>query len=147
MRTCPNPACPDRVRLGLAGEYVDSVTVCPQCGTPLIDATPASENPASAETPGVEIETICVLRTADEGLASLVKSMFDGEGIRYVVRGEGLQDLLGWGRVGGFNYIVGPAEFLVHQDDADRARALLQAEGSGLADESTESDDDPPTHG
>ena len=131
MRTCPNPACPDRVRLGLTGEYVDSVTVCPQCGTPLIDATPAAESPA-AEAREVEIEMVCVLRTADEGLASLVKSMFDGDGLRYVVRGEGLQDLLGWGRGGGFNYIVGPAEFLVHQDDADRARALLQAEASGL---------------
>jgi Putative prokaryotic signal transducing protein len=147
MRTCPNSACPDRVRLGLAGEYVDSVTVCPQCGTPLIDATPAAESPASSEALEGEIKMICVLRTADEGLASLVKSMFDGDGIRYVVRGEGLQDLLGWGRVGGFNYIVGPAEFLVHQDDADRARTLLQAEASSLADEPTESDDDPLTHG
>jgi hypothetical protein len=100
----------------------------------------------SAPAPWIEgdadIEMVSVLRTADEGLASLVKSMFDGDGIRYVVRGEGLQDLLGWGRVGGFNYIVGPAEFLVHQDDADRARALLQTEAAGLADESPESDDD-----
>jgi hypothetical protein len=142
MRTCPNPACPDRVRLGLAGEYVDSVTVCPQCGAPLLDAKPVAENRAEPETTDVVIEMVCVLQTADEGLASLVKSMFDGEGIRYVVRGEGLQDLLGWGRVGGFNYIVGPAEFLVHQDDADRARALLQTEATGLADESPESDDD-----
>jgi hypothetical protein len=142
MRTCPNPACPDRVRLGLAGEYVDSVAVCPQCGTPLLDAKPAAENSPVPEAPYAAIEMVCVLRTADEGLASLVKSMFDGEGIRYVVRGEGLQDLLGWGRVGGFNYIVGPAEFLVHQDDADRARALLQTEATGLADESPESDDD-----
>jgi Putative prokaryotic signal transducing protein len=142
MRTCPNPACPDCVRLGLAGEYVDFVTVCPQCGTTLIDATPATENPADPETPDADIEMASVLRTADEGLASLVKSMFDGDGIRYVVRGEGLQDLLGWGRVGGFNYIVGPAEFLVHQDDADRARTLLQTEAAGLADESPESDDD-----
>ena len=96
MRTCPNPACPDRVGLGLAGEYVDSVTVCPQCGTPLIDATSAAENAASPEAPEAEIEMVCVLRTDDEGLASLVKSMFDGDGIRCVVRGEGLQDLLGW---------------------------------------------------
>jgi len=142
MRTCPNPACSDRVHLGLAGEYVDSVTVCPQCGAPLHDAKPVAENRAEPETTDVVIEMVCVLRTADEGLASLVKSMFDGEGIRYVVRREGLQDLLGWGRVGGVNYIVGPAEFLVHQDDADRARALLQTEATGLADESPESDDD-----
>jgi muconolactone D-isomerase len=33
MRVCPNTDCPDRVRLGLAGEYVDSVEVCPTCGT------------------------------------------------------------------------------------------------------------------
>ena len=67
MRTCPNPACPDRVGLGLAGEYVDSVTVCPQCGTPLIDATPATESPASGEAR--EVEMVCVLRTAAGGQA------------------------------------------------------------------------------
>ena len=124
MRTCPNPACPDRVGLGLAGEYVDSVTVCPQCGTPLIDATSAAENAASPEAPEAEIEMVCVLRTADEGLASLVKSMFDGDGIRCVVRGEGLQDLLGWGRVGGFTTSSARPSFSsIRTMPTERARA------------------------
>lgn len=68
---------------------------------------------------------VCVLRTADEGLAALVKSILDAYSIRYVVRGEGVQDLLEWGRIGWFNFVMGPAEFLVHGDDAERARALL----------------------
>lgn len=101
--------------------------MCPQCGTLLIDATPAAESRVGAEAPEVEIEMVCVLRTADEGLASLVKSMFDGDAIRYVVRGEGLQDLLGWGRVGGFNYLVGRPSFsFIKTTPTGRARSCRQ---------------------
>lgn len=66
-----------------------------------------------------------VLRTADAGLIPLAKSLLEGEGIEYLVRGENLQDLLGAGRLGGYNYITGLAEFLVHPHDAQRARTLL----------------------
>ena len=70
-----------------------------------------------------------VLRTADEGLTMLAKSILDAENINYIVKGQGVQDILGLGRLGGFNYVTGPVEFLVHKDDADSARAALQAEG------------------
>jgi len=71
-----------------------------------------------------------------------VKSLLDSESITYTVRGEILQDLLGWGRiVGPFNYIIGPAEFFVRRDDADKAQALLQAEG--LPGDLAGPDDDP----
>jgi hypothetical protein len=141
MRTCPNPTCPDRVHLGLAGEYVDSVEVCPRCGASLLEAVPTDRDRAASHAKDAELKMVCVLRTTDEGLAALVKSLFDGDNIRYVVKGEGLQDLLGWGRIGGFNYVVGPAEFLVHHDDADRARSLL-TEATGIAEELPEPDDD-----
>ena len=141
MSTCPNPTCPDRVRIGLAGEYVDSVEVCPQCGTPLVPATAADRDESSETAPG-DLELVSVLQTADDGLAALVKSIFDADSIRYFVRGEGVQDLLGWGRiVGGFNYVVGPMEFLVRQDDVDRARALLTA-SEGVPGDLRESEDD-----
>ena len=130
MRTCPNPTCPDRVRVGLVGEYIDSVAVCPECGTPLAAGAPADRDDSS-ETAGGDLELVSVLQTADEGLAALVKSIFDADNIRYFVKGEGVQDLLGWGRIGGFNYVVGPVEFLVRQDDADRARALLTKSEGG----------------
>src|SRR2546428_829435 len=101
MRTCPNPTCPDRVHLGLVGEYVDSVEVCPKCGVQLAEAAPEDRDRAAADARDAELEMVCVIRTADEGLAALVKSILDGYNIRYVVKGEGVQDLLGWGRIGG----------------------------------------------
>jgi len=76
-----------------------------------------------AQTPEVTLEP--VLRTADAGLIPIAKSLLEGEGIEYLVRGENLQDLFGAGRLGGYNYISGPAEFLVHPHDAERARILL----------------------
>jgi hypothetical protein len=77
-----------------------------------------------ARTSEVTLEP--VLRTADAGLIPLAKSLLEGEGIEYLVRGENLQDLFGAGRLGGYNYITGPAEFLVHPHDAERARTLLE---------------------
>ena len=133
--------CPDRVVTGLVGEYVDSVEVCPHCGTRLVASTPIDRDGPSDTAVG-DLKLVSVLQTADEGLAALVNSILDGDNIRYVVKGEGVQDLLGWGRiVGGFNYVVGSVEFLVRQDDADRARALL-TDTESVPGESRESEDD-----
>ena len=67
-----------------------------------------------------------IFRTGDAGLVALAKSLLEGEGIEYMARGDGLQDLFGWGRLAGFNPVVGPVEFVVRSDDAPRARALLR---------------------
>src|SRR5262249_27203914 len=140
MKMCPNPTCADRVSLGVAGKYVDSVEICPQCGTRLVVVASANSDRTTSSGIDADLKMVCVLRTADEALATLVKSLLDGNDIRYVVTGEGLQDLFGWGRIGGGDdYVVGPAEFLVHQDDADRARALLTAT-EGVSSEFPESD-------
>ena len=142
----PNPACPDVLRLGLVGEYVDSVERCPKCGAELIVVhSPAADVRPSEESrrpPVIETALVSVLQTADEGLIALVKSLFEAEGIDYFLKGEGLQDLLGWGRIaGGFNYVVGPADFLVRENDADRARGLL-ADLRSDNDAAAQSDDD-----
>lgn len=106
----------------------------------MVAGTPAHRDDSSEAAAG-DLELVSVLQTADEGLAALVKSIFDADNIRYFVKGEGVQDLLGWGRIGGFNYVVGPVEFLVRQDDADRARALL-TESQGGPGELREPEDD-----
>ena len=63
----------------------------------------------------------------DGGLIAVAKSLLESETIEYLVRFEGLQDLFGLGRWGmGFSLIVGPAEFWVREDDADRTRELLK---------------------
>ena len=79
------------------------------------------------ETPDPDIELVAVFQAPDAGLTALAKSLLEAEGIEYLVRGEGVQDLFGWGRVSiGFNLITGPPVFFVRADDEERARVLLQ---------------------
>ena len=63
---------------------------------------------------------------AFEIVIGLAKSLLEAEQIDYFVRGDGLQDLFGRGRLTGFSYAMGPAEFWVRASDADRARELLE---------------------
>jgi Putative prokaryotic signal transducing protein len=77
--------------------------------------------------PDPHIELVPVFRSGDQGRIVLAKSLLESEGIDYLVRGEGVQDLFGLGRLAiGFSNVVGPAEFLVRKADHDRARELLR---------------------
>jgi hypothetical protein len=97
----------------------DSAEVCPHCGEEQPDV------PGPPPEPNLEL--VPVFRTGDAGVIALAKSLLEGEGIEYMARGDGLQDLFGGGRLGGgFNYVVGPVEFVVRSDDALRARTLLR---------------------
>ena len=100
-------------------EFSWDVMVCPTCDVDTVDRLPGP-----APTPDVEL--VQVLATGDAGLIVVAKSLLEGEGIDYLVRGDGLQDLFGIGRVTGFSYAMGPAEFWVRADDAERARGLLK---------------------
>jgi len=67
----------------------------------------------------------------------------EGEKIEYLERGERLQDLFGWGRFWtGYNYIVGPVEFWVCEDDAEHARARLEGLGAPAPRDPVPSDGD-----
>lgn len=91
---------------------------CPACNADLVDRPPGPP-------PAPDTELIAVFTSSDAGLIPLARSLLDAEGIEHLVRGENLQDLFGLGRIGGFNVVVGPAEFLVRAEDAPRARDLL----------------------
>jgi len=93
--------------------------VCPTCDIDTVDRLPGPD-----VTPDAELA--CVLATGDAGLIAVAKSLLEGEAIDYFVRGDGLQDLFGLGRITGFSYLMGPAEFWVRADDAERARELLE---------------------
>jgi hypothetical protein len=102
-------------------EFSWHLKVCPTCGVDLVDRL---DGPA----PTPDVELVPVFATGDAGLISLAKSLLEAEGIDYYGRGEGVQDLFGWGRIAaGFNLVVGPVQFLVRADDAERARDLLKA--------------------
>ena len=78
-------------------------------------------------TPDPDIELVPVFQTSDASLIALAKSLLEAEQVDYLVRGEGVQDLFGFGRFAtGFNPITGAPVFLVREADADRARMLLQ---------------------
>ena len=77
-------------------------------------------------TPAHDVELVRVLATGDMGLIAVARSLLEAEGIDYFVRGDGLQDLAGLGRIAGYSYAFGPAEFWVRAEDADRVRELLK---------------------
>ena len=99
-------------------EFPWHVMVCPNCDVDTVDKLPGPE-------PTPDVELVPVLSTGDAGLIALVKSLLERESIEYLIRGEGLQDLFGIGRITEFNYAMGAAEFWVREDDAERARELL----------------------
>jgi hypothetical protein len=70
---------------------------------------------------------VTVFETGHEGLVAVVKSILDEANIRYLAKGEGVQDLFGVGILGtGFNPITGPVEFRVMPEDEEYARELLK---------------------
>jgi hypothetical protein len=56
-----------------------------------------------------------------------VKSILDEANIRYVVKGEDVENLFGLGVIGtGFNPVTGPVEFQVMPEDYKYAKELLK---------------------
>jgi putative signal transducing protein len=100
-------------------EFSWDVMACPTCDVDTVDRLPGPE-------PTPDVELVRVLATGDAGLIALAKSLLESETIDYFVRGDGLQDLFGLGRMTGYSFAMGPAEFLVRAEDADRARELLE---------------------
>ena len=85
------------------------------------------------EHPDPKIET--VYTTGHSALVALVKSLLEDAGIEYFTKGYEIQDLIGIGRIGGLNYVIGPVEFVVAAEDAPRARELLAHLDDAVPDE------------
>ncbi|MBK9331219.1 MAG: DUF2007 domain-containing protein [Ignavibacteria bacterium] len=70
---------------------------------------------------------VTVYETGNEAVVAVIKSVLDEAEIRYLAKGEGVQDLFGVGILGtGFNPITGPVQFRVMPEDEEYARALLK---------------------
>lgn len=100
-------------------ELAWDVMICPTCDVETVDRLPGPE-------PTPDVELVPVLATGDAGIIAVAKSLLEGEEIDYFVRGDGLQDMFGYGRLTSYSFVVGPAEFLVRAEDVDHARELLQ---------------------
>ena len=75
-------------------------------------------------------ELVTVFRSGNPVLIAVAKVALDAERIRYVVEGEGVQDLIGMGRFpGGYNVLTGPVRIQVAVENAEQAREALRGIG------------------
>ena len=106
---CPNCNC----------EYREGFTRCSDCDVDLVE-------PSDVADTRPEIEIVKVFETGNPALISIVESLLEDADIEYSKSRENLQDLFGWGRLGGtYNYITGPVMFYVRADDEAEARGLI----------------------
>ena len=107
--------CPD-----CGAEYVEGITVCSTCNVPLVNQPPNATEPEF-------IKFVTVYETGDPAFITFAKSILQSEGIKYFVKGEGLQDLFAGGRLGiGFNPVIGPIKIQVDEKDVEKAKDLLR---------------------
>ncbi len=103
-------------------EYVAGIKICSNCQVDLVD---------SLEDQGEDVyeyqDLVSVYGPADAGAMAIAKSLLEDEGIKYFVKNEILQELLGVGRFNtGYNPIFGPELIQVAPEDAERAAELLK---------------------
>jgi len=118
-------------------EYREGVTTCSDCNVPL---TPDPPTPVAPDPRPEWLDLETILETSDSALLPVVRSLLESEGIPCFVRGEQLQEFLGWGRMpSGVNLITGPMQLQVPRERLEEARQLLRVmRGSGsdtLSDE------------
>jgi predicted enzyme related to lactoylglutathione lyase len=70
---------------------------------------------------------VTVFKSGNEALISLVKSILDEANIKYLVKGENVKDLFGFGVIGtGYNPLTGPVEIQVLEENVSYALELLK---------------------
>ncbi len=101
-------------------EYREGFTRCSDCDVELIIPPAAELDERSA------IRLVKVFEGGNPAIIPLVESVLGEAGIEFSTSSENLQDLFGWGRVGGtWNYLIGPVFFYVREEDEEAARTVL----------------------
>ncbi len=104
-------------------EYREGIRRCPECDLELVDTLP---DPDAGAEPDAKL--VKIFQTGEAAVIPVVESILGGAGIEFLAKGEEVQDLFGFGRLGtNYSFVAGPVEFLVREADAATARELLQA--------------------
>jgi hypothetical protein len=69
---------------------------------------------------------VTILATSNLSKLAVAKSLLESEGIRFHIKGEGLQSLFGLGGLTPVNPITGPIEVQVASGDAKRSLEVLR---------------------
>jgi hypothetical protein len=105
-------------------EFRDGFARCNDCEVPLVEPMPVEP----------DLELVRVYDGGNAALLPLVESILRDADIEFMTKGESLQDLFAFGRLGtGANNLVGAVEFWVRADDEERARALLTGVDESVA--------------
>lgn len=74
----------------------------------------------------MRLELVTVFASSDMAALTVAKLALEAEGIVFITKGEGVQDLFGLGRAfGGTNLVTGPVQLQVRSEDAELALKLL----------------------
>jgi Putative prokaryotic signal transducing protein len=105
-------------------EFRPGFRECIDCGVALVESPP---EPRAQQQGDRNAQLVSVFESSDQALIALAQSLLESANIPFMTRGEGVQDLFGWGRAaGGFSVITGPVTFQVNKEDANDAHALLE---------------------
>lgn len=73
------------------------------------------------------LQLVTVFASGDPTELAVAKIVLGAERIPFVTKGEGVQDLFGFGRLfGNLNLVTGPVQIQVREQDAARALEALQ---------------------
>lgn len=100
-----------------------------------------SEPESTVEIPELVLETVFV--PADANVRVVAESLLQEAAIPFYAKNENLQDLFGWGQIGGSNLLVGAVRLQVPAERAAEARELL----AGLAAPDRSGEDEIPKPG
>jgi hypothetical protein len=101
-------------------EYDAGMVACGDCGASL------GGDAADEDIATVDISPVVVFESGHPDRIAIAKSMLMSSGIEYMVTGEHVQDLFGYGRFpAASNLVVGPVQVLVAAADRDDATAIL----------------------
>jgi hypothetical protein len=98
-------------------EYREGFTTCVDCEVALVSELPPEDHAGES--------LVTVFEESDPGSLALAHSLLDDAGIPHIGAGEGLQDLFGLGRIGGFSIVAGPVQIQVPESRAQEAQELL----------------------
>lgn len=71
-------------------------------------------------------EMVTVFLPSDPGEQALIESILDEAEIDHVAENSQTQNLFGVGQIGGYNLVVGPVRIQVAEENAERARRLIE---------------------
>lgn len=128
---CYNPECPDFKETGAPGEYVEGVTICPFCGSRLVERMPDMNPPQGRSKPEEDKSDFGTTDDSDERLVVIATYTFrhDAELVVTYLVNNGVDAVESPDDCGGTNPVVGFAtgiRLLVPESQAKRAIALLQ---------------------